>query len=338
MKKKIEKNNKKKDDKEKKKDGKSAQQKKESKQKPKVEKASGTYYVTAEGLNIREGDSTDFRILGSLNKHSEISVTGKTSKGWYELDYNDDHGYVSGNYLTAEKPVKQTVKKEQTNKSKQSNEQSKQKKSSNNKKQQKNVVEQMSNLGSSEQVILITTAGYHTYTGQVRTYEKDSPGHWNKKLNATAYIGKNGFADNKVEGDGKSPTGKYTIGHAFGYVGNPGTNLSFKSSTDNDVWIDDPNSKYYNTWQSNDQEDKDWNSAESMIHELYKYGFTINYNTSQTPNKGSAIFMHVARPGTGYTTGCTAVNESDLLSIMRWVDPSKNPVIIQTPESQLSRY
>lgn len=201
-----------------------------------------------------------------------------------------------------------------------------------------NVVDQMKNLGNSRQVILITTKGYNTYQGQVRTFEKDSNGKWHQKLSATAYIGKNGFADNKVEGDLKSPTGKYSIGHAFGYAGDPGTKLSFKHATSNDVWVDDSNSKYYNTWQSNDKGDKDWNSAESMTHELYKYGFVINYNTAQTPNKGSAIFMHVARPGSGYTTGCTATNQSDLLTIMRWIDPGKNPVIIQTPESGLSNY
>lgn len=201
-----------------------------------------------------------------------------------------------------------------------------------------NVVDKMNNLGNSQQVILVTTKGYGTYTGQVRTFEKDGNGKWNQKINTTAYIGKNGFADNKVEGDGKSPTGKYSIGHAFGYAGNPGTQLSFKNATADDVWVDDANSKFYNTWQSKSNTDKDWNSAEEMTHDLYKYGFTINYNTAQTPNKGSAIFMHVARPGTGYTTGCTAVNQGDLLQIMQWINPNKNPVIIQTPEAGLGNY
>lgn len=139
----------------------------------------------------------------------------------------------------------------------------------------------------------------------------------------------------KTEGDGKSPIGKYSVGHAFGYQGNPGTKLPFKSSTANDVWVDDPKSKYYNSWQQNNMEGKDWNSAESMMHRLYPYGFVINYNTERTPNKGSAIFMHV---GNSYTAGCTAMDQGSLISMMKWIDPAKNPIIIQTPESGLGNY
>lgn len=311
-----------------------------------VSKASGTYYVTTSKLNVRSGDGSHYRQLGSLGLNSKVNVTGKTTKGWYQFNYKGQKGYVSGNYLSNKKSTTTAKKNNTSNKNNSKSTSSNNKGSSSNKgssasssgKGKQNVVDKMKNLGSSRQVILITTKGSSTYTGRVRTFEKGSNGKWNQQLSATAYIGKNGFASNKREGDGKSPTGKYTIGHAFGFAGKPTTKLPFKRSTSNDVWVDDSNSKYYNTWQSKNKSDKDWNSAESMRHELYKYGFVINYNTAQTPNKGSAIFMHVARPGTGYTTGCTAVNESDLLKIMRWVDPSKNPVIIQTPESGLSNY
>lgn len=72
-----------------------------------------------------------------------------------------------------------------------------------------------------------------------------------------------------------------------------------------------------------------------MMHRLYNYGFTMNYNTNQTPGKGSAIFFHV---GNSYTVGCTAMGQSNIVQLMQWIDPSKKPIIIQTPESQLSKY
>jgi hypothetical protein len=78
-----------------------------------------------------------------------------------------------------------------------------------------------------------------------------------------------------------------------------------------------------------------WNSAENMTHPLYKYGFVINYNTERIPNKGSAIFFHI---GTSYTLGCTATSESNVISILKWLDPSKNPVIIQTPIQELGSF
>jgi len=309
-----------------------------------VSEASGVFYVVnTSGLNVRSGDSTSYAIIGALNQNDKINVTGKTSNGWYQFDYNGKKGYVSGNYLSTEKQDTNTASSskgsnEKSNKNTGSSNNGNSNKGNGNKgssSDNQNAVDKMKNLGKSQQVILVTTSGYNTSTGKISTYEKDGNGKWNLVLSSTAYIGKNGFTDNKAEGDGKSPTGKYTIGQAFGYEGNPGTKLSFKNSTENDVWVDDSNSKYYNTWQKDDKADKDWDSAESMMHRLYNYGFVINYNTAQTPGKGSAIFMHV---GSSYTLGCTATNQGDLIKIMQWVDPSKNPVIIQTPESGLGNY
>ncbi|MCM3728911.1 hypothetical protein M3226_25040 [Neobacillus cucumis] len=57
----------------------------------------------------------------------------------------------------------------------------------------------------------------------------------------------------------------------------------------------------------------------------YTYGFVINYITQRTPNKGSAIFFHV---GSGYTLGCTSTAQTNVVNILKWLDPKKNPVII----------
>ncbi|GAB3803079.1 hypothetical protein GCM10028868_29630 [Virgibacillus kimchii] len=154
-------------------------------------------------------------------------------------------------------------------------------------------------------------------------------------MNVSGFIGMNGFADNKVEGDGKSPTGKYTIGTAFGQHGNPGTKLNYRGITDDDVWVDDPDSPLYNTWQSREETSDQWNSAEDMKIDLYRHGFVINYNTQQEPGKGSAIFFHIAN---GHTLGCTGVSEGNMVSILQWLDPAENPVIIQTPVSEMGRY
>jgi L,D-peptidoglycan transpeptidase YkuD (ErfK/YbiS/YcfS/YnhG family) len=67
----------------------------------------------------------------------------------------------------------------------------------------------------------------------------------------------------------------------------------------------------------------------------YDYGFVINYNESRTPGKGSAIFFHV---GTNYTAGCTATSKEQVVSILKWLNPEKNPVIIQSPVSELDKY
>ena len=270
-----------------------------------VEKASGKYEVTAKSLNVRTGASTTYKKVGSLKKGTVITVNGKKGN-WYRFNYKGKNRYVSGKYL--KKHTTSSVA----------------------------VVKNMKKLNkNNKQVILVTTKGYNTYHAKIQTFEKDSKGNWKRKLNVKGYIGKNGFAKSKREGDGKTPTGKYTIGTAFGQKGNPGTKLPYKRATSNDVWVDDPNSKYYNTWQKKNRKGKDWKSAESMMHRLYEYGFVINYNTKQVKNKGSAIFMH---KGDSYTLGCVATSRSNLLKILKWLDPKKNPVIIMTPESELNKY
>ncbi len=75
--------------------------------------------------------------------------------------------------------------------------------------------------------------------------------------------------------------------------------------------------------------------AENMKIGAYANGFVINYNTQRTPGKGSAIFFHI---GNSYTLGCTATSEANVVKIMKWLDPAKNPVIIQTPTQNISNY
>lgn len=64
-------------------------------------KAEGT--VTASSLNVRTGPSTDYAKVSSLSSGAKVSITHKTSNGWYKLSTGK---YVSGSYIkiTAEKP------------------------------------------------------------------------------------------------------------------------------------------------------------------------------------------------------------------------------------------
>lgn len=195
------------------------------------------------------------------------------------------------------------------------------------------VVDGLRSIGSNDQVILVTASGYGTSIARIRTFEKIN-GKYSQALDISGYIGKYGFAEVMSESGMKSPRGKFSIGTAFGRFGNPGTKLSFRNITDNDYWVDDSNSSLYNTWQVGPVNGR-WSSAEKMNIAPYNYGFVINYNTERTPGKGSAIFFHVS---SGYTAGCTGTSQDNVIQILRWLDPSKNPVIIQCPEDELGNY
>lgn len=69
-----------------------------------VESLSGTMYATI-SLNVRSGPSTDFSRLGALAEGEEVTVTGRASTGWYQIDYKGQTGYVSNIYMSSEKPA-----------------------------------------------------------------------------------------------------------------------------------------------------------------------------------------------------------------------------------------
>lgn len=197
------------------------------------------------------------------------------------------------------------------------------------------VVDEMESVWEHDQLILVTSSGYNSINAKIRTFEKVD-GKWYTRMSTSGYLGKYGFADVMSEGGKASPRGKYSIGTAFGRYDNPGTKLPYRKITSDDVWVDDSLSPLYNTWQKASENSGQWSSAEKMDIPLYNYGFVINYNTEKRiPGAGSAIFFHV---GDNYTLGCTATSQNQVISILKWLDPAKNPAIIQAPESELKDY
>lgn len=271
-----------------------------------------TMYVTARSLNVRTGPSTRYRVVTTVKKNQAVSVISKGS--WDKIKVGSKTGYVSAKYLTTRKPA---APKAPTN-----------------------YAAKLKTVGSNKQLILVTANGYNTSYAQIHTYEKNSKGQWIPVLSTTGYIGKYGFATQSKmsEGGKRSPIGKYTIGTAFGRYNNPGTKLHYRKTTTDDVWVDDSRSRLYNTWQSKRRTRGQWRSAENMYVSAYNYGFVINYNTKRTPYKGSAIFFHVATGNYHYTLGCTATSQTNVVKILKWLDPKKNPVIIQTPTQELYKY
>ena len=66
--------------------------------------AEATMYAK-QTVNVRKGPSADYEQLGSLSSGQEVTVTGIADTGWYRINYNDETGYCSNNYLQTEKPA-----------------------------------------------------------------------------------------------------------------------------------------------------------------------------------------------------------------------------------------
>ena len=101
------------------------------------------------------------------------------------------------------------------------------------------------------------------------------------------------------------------------------------------MWVDDSASPLYNTWQQ-DPADGRWASAERLDQPgPYRHAAVVDYNAARQPGKGSAIFLHVSM-GHG-TAGCVAVADPVLVSLLRWLDPARQPVIAMGPTSYVER-
>jgi L,D-peptidoglycan transpeptidase YkuD (ErfK/YbiS/YcfS/YnhG family) len=57
----------------------------------------------------------------------------------------------------------------------------------------------------------------------------------------------------------------------------------------------------------------------------------LDFNWNQQPQKGAGIFIHI-NPS-HYTDGCVGLDEPQLVKIMRWLDPAKNPKVLIAPMS-----
>ncbi|MFV5689840.1 L,D-transpeptidase family protein [Flavobacterium sp. ZT3R25] len=143
-------------------------------------------------------------------------------------------------------------------------------------------------------------------------------------------IGKNGFAPplNKREGDGKSPTGIFSLGKLYTYEKQLNTLLENQQTTAEDKWIDDPNSEDYNTYVKGATNAKSYENL-LLKTDAYKYCMVIEYNMNPIiKGKGSAIFFHLAVKKPFFTAGCVAIDEENMKLMVNWLDPKRNPTII----------
>ena len=199
------------------------------------------------------------------------------------------------------------------------------------------LVTRVAGIGSAQQVITVATDGYGTSYATLTAFERDGNG-WRQVFGPwSAYVGRNGVAPygEKREGDGRTPSGVYGFDFMFGIYGDPGTHYPYRPITGtNIVWDDDSNSANYNRWIDTNTASAGVNPEPMYNSPSYDYGAVIAYNTARTPGLGSAIFLHVSHGSS--TAGCVALPTDELLSLLRWLDPGRSPVIAIGTSASLS--
>lgn len=146
-------------------------------------------------------------------------------------------------------------------------------------------------------------------------------------------LGRGGVTIDKTEGDGKTPIGTYPLRHLLYRADRlepPQTGLPLSPLTPETGWCEDPAHADYNRQivlphpSVHDRMTRDDN--------LYDLTVIIGYNDDPVvPGKGSAIFMHLARPDFTPTAGCVGLKREDLLEVLACCDASSHITILPPP-------
>ena len=180
-------------------------------------------------------------------------------------------------------------------------------------------------IGKLQQIVVAFKLDMKDKDYKVMGLEK-AKGKWKLAIAPVkASIGRNGFAkeNEKMEGDGKTPIGLYALGKLYSYDAAIDTKLPFQQVDSLDKWIDDSTSNDYNKYVRGETKARSFENLKLNSVD-YKYCMVIEYNTQPVvKGKGSAIFFHVADEKYSPTSGCVAIEETDMLQYLNWLKPRK---------------
>jgi L,D-peptidoglycan transpeptidase YkuD (ErfK/YbiS/YcfS/YnhG family) len=197
-------------------------------------------------------------------------------------------------------------------------------------------------VGNARQLIVVSSAGWSSTSAVLTTWERSANGWQQVHGPFTARIGRNGFKVEHVEGDGTAPAGSFPITGIMGRQPDPGVRYPYRRLTPGDCWISDAGSPAYNTLVRAEPCRRPNEDLYAIGAGAYRYAAITGYNTAPVvAGRGSAIFLHRHSYGSGgatkATSGCVSLAEPALLTVLRWLDPAKQPRIAMGPESWLLR-
>ncbi len=155
---------------------------------------------------------------------------------------------------------------------------------------------------------------------------RNPDGTWRAAFGARRWrcaIGPAGVSADKREGDGATPVGGFALRRVLyrpDRLARPETGLPVTALRPEDGWCDDPDDAAYN---------RPVRLPYAASHErlwrddgIYDVIVVLGHNDDPpVPGRGSAIFLHVARPDYGPTAGCVALALADLLTVLRDAGP-----------------
>lgn len=170
---------------------------------------------------------------------------------------------------------------------------------------------------SSEQAVIVTAPSRSSTTNTVSLWTRTAAGWSQASSLMPGHNGEKGWLAHRTAGDLTTPTGVYTISAAGGRLPNPGTQEPYEHS-----------GSYFHT------------AGHFLGHNtfgVFNYVVAIDFNrvagspvTSTKepwgPRPGGDIWLHVDNGAP--TLGCVTVTQPNMVTILKWLDPSQHPVVV----------
>ena len=136
-------------------------------------------------------------------------------------------------------------------------------------------------------------------------------------------LGRGGIRADKREGDGGTPRGLFRPVRLWlraDRLSRPRTMLPVRRIAGHDAWCEDPRDRRYNQpFRRSANEPGDRLRRNDGLYDMI---VEIDHNTRpRVAGRGSAVFIHVARPGFGATAGCIALRPRDLKLLLSRISP-----------------
>jgi L,D-peptidoglycan transpeptidase YkuD (ErfK/YbiS/YcfS/YnhG family) len=136
-------------------------------------------------------------------------------------------------------------------------------------------------------------------------------------------LGRAGIRADKREGDGATPRGVFHPVRVWWRADRgirPRTRLPLRRITPTDAWCEDPADRRYNRplrVAGGAGGDRLWRADR-----LYDLIVEIDHNVRpRVAGRGSAVFVHLARPDSGPTAGCVGLRPGDLRRLLARLGP-----------------
>ena len=136
-------------------------------------------------------------------------------------------------------------------------------------------------------------------------------------------LGRGGVRANKFEGDGATPRGRFRLVRLWWRADRhprPRTLLPVRRITPDVSWCEDTADRRYNRpfrRSAAEPGDRLWRDDH-----LYDFIIEIDHNTRpRVARRGSAVFLHLARPNGSPTAGCVAFRPNDLRRLLTQLGP-----------------